>query len=45
VKVEVIKAGTRVVVTAIEGKDKSLSAKVIEVGRQERPAPVVTRKL
>jgi hypothetical protein len=45
VKVEEIKAGTRVVVTAIEGKDKSLSAKVIEVGRQERPAPVVTRKL
>ena len=32
VKVEEIKAGTRVVVTAVEQKDKSLSAKVIQVG-------------
>ena len=32
VKVEEIKAGTRVVVTAIEQKDKSLIAKSIEVG-------------
>src|SRR5687768_15148416 len=32
VKVEEIKAGTRIVVTAVEGKDKSLTAKIIEVG-------------
>lgn len=32
VKVEDIKAGTRIVVTAVEGKDKSLTAKSIEVG-------------
>jgi hypothetical protein len=32
VKVEEIKAGTRIVVTAVEGKDKSLTAKSIEVG-------------
>jgi uncharacterized Zn ribbon protein len=31
-KVEEIKAGTRVVVTAVEEKDKSLTAKTIEVG-------------
>lgn len=31
-KVDEIKAGTRVVVTAIEGKDESLTAKLIEVG-------------
>jgi uncharacterized Zn ribbon protein len=31
-KVEAIKAGTRVVVSAIEEKDKSLTAKIIEVG-------------
>jgi hypothetical protein len=31
-KVEDIKAGTRVVVTATEAKDKSLTAKAIEVG-------------
>lgn len=31
-KVEDIKAGTRVVVTAVEGKDKSLTAKIVEVG-------------
>ena len=37
-KVEEIKAGTRVVVTAVEGKDKSLTAKIIEVG----PAPAGT---
>jgi uncharacterized Zn ribbon protein len=27
-----IKVGTRVVITAIEGKDKSMTAKTIEVG-------------
>ena len=32
VKVEEIKVGTRVVVTAVEQKDKSLTAKLIEVG-------------
>lgn len=32
--VERIEAGTRVVITAIEGKDKSLTAKTIEVGRK-----------
>ena len=32
VKVEEIKAGTRVVVTALEQKDKSLNATLIEVG-------------
>jgi len=32
VRVEDIKAGTRVVVTAVEEKDKSLTAKAIEVG-------------
>jgi hypothetical protein len=31
-KVEEIKAGTRVVVTAVEEKDKSLTAKTIDVG-------------
>ncbi len=31
-KVEEIKVGTRVVVTAVEKKDKSLTAKTIEVG-------------
>src|SRR5262245_1615559 len=31
-KVEEIKAGTRVVVTAVEDKDKSMTAKLIEVG-------------
>lgn len=31
-KVEEIKAGTRVVVTAVEEKDKSMTAKSIEVG-------------
>jgi hypothetical protein len=31
-RVEEIKAGTRVVVTAIEGQDKSLTARTIEVG-------------
>lgn len=39
VKVEEIKAGTRVVVTAVEGKDKSLTAKAIEVGA----APAATK--
>ena len=32
IKVEEIKAGTRVVVTAVEQKDKTLTAKTIEVG-------------
>jgi hypothetical protein len=32
IKVEEIKAGTRVVITAIEQKDKSMIAKTIEVG-------------
>jgi hypothetical protein len=32
VKVEEIKVGTRVVVTAVEQKDKSMMAKAIEVG-------------
>ena len=31
-KVEEIKVGTRVVVTAIEAKDKTMTAKLIEVG-------------
>jgi hypothetical protein len=31
-KVEEIKAGTRVVITATEAKDKSFTAKTIEVG-------------
>jgi phosphopantetheine adenylyltransferase len=38
-KVEEIKAGTRVVVTAVQEKDKSFTAKVIEVG----PAPADAR--
>jgi uncharacterized Zn ribbon protein len=32
VRVEEIKAGTRIVVTAVEEKDKSMTAKTIEVG-------------
>ncbi len=32
IKVEEIKAGTRVVITAVEAKDKSMTAKTIEVG-------------
>ena len=32
IKVEDIKAGTRVVITAVEQKDKSMTAKTIEVG-------------
>jgi hypothetical protein len=32
VKVEELKAGTRVVVNAVENKDKSLTAKTIDVG-------------
>jgi hypothetical protein len=32
VKVEELKAGTRIVVTAVEEKDKSMTAKTIEVG-------------
>jgi hypothetical protein len=38
-KVEEIKAGTRVVVTATEEKDKSFTATTIEVGRQGSPNP------
>ncbi len=34
VKVEEIKAGTRVVITAVQEKDKSFTAKSIEVGAQ-----------
>jgi hypothetical protein len=37
--VEDIKAGTRIVVTAVEQKDKSMTAKSIEVG----PAPAAGR--
>ena len=37
-KVEEIKPGTRVVVTAIEEKDKSMTAKLIEVGAASAPA-------
>ena len=32
IKIEEIKAGTRVVVTAVEAKDKTLTAKAIDVG-------------
>jgi hypothetical protein len=32
IKVEDLKAGTRVVITAVEQKDKSMTAKTIEVG-------------
>ena len=32
VKVEEIKVGTRIVITAVEEKDKSMTAKIIEVG-------------
>jgi hypothetical protein len=32
IKVEEIKAGTRVVITAVEQKDKSMTARTIEVG-------------
>jgi hypothetical protein len=35
VKVQDIKAGTRVVITAQEGKDKTMTASVIEVGVAE----------
>ena len=37
-KVEEIKAGTRVVVTATEAKEKSFTAKTIEVGVATAPA-------
>ena len=39
IKVENIKVGTRVVITAVEAKDKSLTAKNIEVGA----APAATK--
>ena len=39
IKVEEIKVGTRVVITAVEGKDKSMTAKNIEVG----VAPAATK--
>ena len=35
VKVEDIKVGSRIVITAVEGKDKSMTAKSIEVGAVE----------
>jgi len=35
-KVEELKAGTRIVVTAVEEKDKSMTAKSIEVGTSPR---------
>jgi hypothetical protein len=38
VKVENIKAGTRVVVTTVEEKDKTLTATMIEVGKSTSPA-------
>jgi hypothetical protein len=38
IKVEQIKAGTRVVITAVEGKDKTMTAKTIEVGAASVPA-------
>ena len=38
-KVEEIKAGTRIVITAVEEKDKSMTAKIIEVGA----APAATK--
>ena len=39
IKVEAIKVGTRVVITVVEGKDKSTTAKTIEVGA----APAATK--
>jgi hypothetical protein len=39
IKVEEIKVGTRVVITAVEEKDKSMTAKSIEVGA----APAATK--
>jgi hypothetical protein len=39
IKVEQIKAGTRVVITAVEEKDKTLTAKLIEVGAAPPLAP------
>ena len=38
IKVEEIKVGTRVVITAVDGQDKSMTAKHIEVGVAPRPA-------
>ena len=38
IKVEEIKPGTRVVVTAVEEKDKSLTAKIIDVGTASAPS-------
>ena len=38
IKVQDIKTGTRIVVTAVEEKDKSMTAKVIEVGSAPAPA-------
>ena len=37
-KVQDIKTGTRIVVTAVEEKDKSMTAKVIEAGSAPAPA-------
>jgi hypothetical protein len=38
-KVQEIKPGTRIVVSAVEEKDKSLTAKIIEVGAASPPPP------
>ena len=38
IKVQDLKTGTRIVVTAVEEKDKSMTAKVIEVGSAPAPA-------
>ena len=37
-KVEEIKPGTRIVITAVEGNDKSMTATIIEVGVAPAPA-------
>ena len=37
VKVQDIKVGSRIVITAVEGKDKSMTAKSIEVGAVAAP--------
>jgi len=37
-KVEEIEAGTRVVITATQGKDKAYTAKLIEVGAAAKPS-------
>jgi len=42
-KVEDLKAGERVVITATEGKDQSFTAKTIEVGAAPAPAPAAKK--